>query len=150
MKTAERERFDALMEEALEAMPPKIHALLEEVPVIVDDRPEGPLLKSLLGEFGIDERDKAEVEDFAATLCGLHSGVPLTERSVETGSSLPEDIHIFREGIVDLAGGWDPQDGEGAEDVDDAVYEEIMITLLHEIGHHFGLDEDQLAELGYE
>ena len=150
MHAAERDRFDALMAEALEAMPPKIHALVEQVPVIVDDRPEGPLLKSLLIEFGIDERDTAEIEDFASTLCGLHSGVPMTERSVEESAGIPEDIHIFREGIVDLAGGWDPQEGETADDVDAAVYEEIMITVLHEIGHHFGLDEDQLAELGYD
>ncbi len=150
MKDDQRVRFDALMEEALEALPPKIRALIDEVPIIVDDRPEGALLKSLCIEFGIDERDTAEIEDFAATLCGLHSGVGLTERSVEDASSIPEDIHIFREGIIDLAGGWKPQDGETDDDVDDAVYEEIMITPLHEIGHHFGLDEDALAELGYE
>lgn len=150
MKQHERDRFDGLMEEALGALPGRVRALLDEVPVIVDDRPQGELLKGLLVEFGIDERDEAEAEEFAATLCGLHSGVPLTEQSVESPSGIPEDIHIFREGIVDLAGGWEPQEGESAEDVDDAVYEEIMITLLHEIGHHFGLDEEQLAELGYE
>jgi len=150
MENAERERFDALMEEAMESLPPRLKKLVGEVPVIVDDRPEGALLKSLLVEFGIDERDTAEVEDFAATLCGLHSGIPATEKSVESPSTIPEDIHIFRAGIIDLAGGWDPQEDETDEDVDAAVYEEIMITLLHEIGHHFGLDEDQLAELGYE
>ena len=68
----------------------------------------------------------------------------MTERSVEHTLDLPEDIRLFRSGIVSLAGGWDQ------EEADDVVYEEIMVTLLHEIGHHFGLDEEQLDELGYQ
>ena len=64
-------------------------------------------------------------------------------------------IHIFREGIIACAGGWTPwqassPDGGtlegGGEEV---VRDEIRITLLHELGHHFGLDEDDLDELGY-
>ena len=71
-------------------------------------------------------------------LCGLHSGTPLTERSLDQLDELPETIHLYREGILAHADGWD------------RVREEIRITVLHEIGHHFGLDEDDLAELGYE
>ena len=62
-----------------------------------------------------------------------------------------EHIHIFREGIVNLA----TEDEEGralgwkAEHAEESIYEEIRITILHEIGHHFGLDEDDLEELGY-
>lgn len=82
-------------------------------------------------------------------LCGLHTGVPLTERSVEHSGVSPEDIRIFREGIVNTAGGWKPQPGETADDVDDAVFEEIWVTVLHEIGHHFGLDEADLEALGF-
>lgn len=130
MTDAERARFDALFDEAIASLPESLHALLEEAPVIVDDRPS----KEMLAELGVPDDE---------TLCGLHTGVALTERSVEH-SGVPTDvIHLFREGIVETAGGWEQPDA------DEAVYEEIMITLLHEIGHHFGLDEDDLDKLGY-
>ncbi len=136
MTDPERERFDALFEEALEQLPDRLRALLDEIPVVLDDRPAPELLRSM----GLPEDE---------LLCGLHTGVALTERSVEH-SGVPTDvIQLFREGIIDTAGGWTPGDDETDEDVDDAVYEEIMITLLHEIGHHFGLDEDDLESLGY-
>jgi predicted Zn-dependent protease with MMP-like domain len=51
---------------------------------------------------------------------------------------------LYRLGIIAAAGGWDQPDA------DDIVYEEIMITLLHEMGHQFGLDEEDLRRLGYE
>lgn len=145
MTRRERERFDRLFEEALGALPEKVRALTEEVPVIVDDKPDAALVRSLAKEWG-----EVADEDFEAGLCGLHTGVPLTERSVASSGTLPTDVRLFREGIVWTAGGWEPQEGEAAQDVDDAVYEEIMITLLHEIGHHFGLTEEDLAQLGYD
>lgn len=131
MKAQERERFDALLEEVLETLPEHIRRRLDDVPLIVDDRPTPAMLKSM--GMGPDE-----------SLCGLHTGVPLTERSVEHSGVLPEDIRIFREGIVETAGGWDQ------EDADDWVFDEIWVTVLHEIGHHFGLDEKDLEDLGYE
>ena len=145
MTRAERERFDALLEEAIEAQPPGVRALLDEVPLIVDDAPARALVESLAKEWGEEPTD-----DFAQGLCGLHTGVPLTDRIASNSGVLPTNIRMFREGVVWTAGGWEPQDGESAEDVDDAVYEEITITLLHELGHHFGLEEDDLAELGYD
>lgn len=139
MNPAERERFDALLEEVLDSLPQRLHDLLEEAPLIVEDHPS----PELLAELGIDGEDES--------LCGLHSGTPLTDRSVSQGSDLPETIHIFREGIIEHAGGWEPWEDEegniwGGED---EVFEEIRITILHEIGHHFGLDEDELEQLGY-
>jgi len=124
MTASERRRFDELLEAVLATLPPRLHALLDEAPLIVEDHPS----PALCAELGIGPDD---------VLCGLHSGTPLTERSVET-DEFPETIHLFREGILDHADGWD------------RVREEIRITVLHEIGHHFGLDEDDLAELGYE
>lgn len=147
MSPAEQQRFDRLLEEALANLPERLRALLEEVPLVVDDRPEERLARELFEELGHDEGET--VEEFASTLCGLHSGVPLTERSVARTGDLPTNIRIFRDGIVATAGGWEPGEGETTEDVDDAVYEEIVVTLLHEIGHHFGLDEKDLEELGY-
>ncbi|MBL8746166.1 MAG: metallopeptidase family protein [Phycisphaerae bacterium] len=148
MNPRERERFDALLEEALDNLPPRLHALLEEVPLVVDDRPEASLARELYEELGHEEGET--VEDFAASLCGLHTGVPLTEQSVTQSGEMPTSIRLFREGIVETAGGWEVGPEETDEEVDDTVYEEIMITLLHEIGHHFGLKERDLEELGYD
>ncbi len=141
MSRAERERFDALLEEVLRTLPPRLHELLEEAPLIVEDRPSAKMRQ----ELGMDDDD-----DYL--LCGLHSGTPLTERSHGEGADLPETIHIFREGIIDHAGGWERyQDDDGQWwGGGERIRQEIRITILHEIGHHFGLDEDDLAELGYE
>ena len=65
---------------------------------------------------------------------------------------MPETIHLFREGIVIQAGGWCPMLTEARviEGGPVAIAEEVRITLLHEIGHHFGLEEQDLRRLGYE
>lgn len=133
MREAERERFDALLEAVLEALPPALHALLEEVPLIVLDEPTADLLRDL----GVPREHWHEE---AGLLCGLHSGLSTLEQSVETSAELPEQIHIFRRGILRAAGGWRRPE---------AIEEEIRVTVLHEIGHHFGLDEDDLDRLGY-
>lgn len=130
MTDEERACFDALFEEVLAELPDPLHAYLEEAPVVLDDRPTPEMLESLGMAPG-------------ELLCGLHTGVAVTEQSVEH-SGIPTDvIHLFREGIVHAAGGW------SGPDAADAIYDEIVITLLHEIGHHFGLDEDDLESLGY-
>ncbi len=125
MTGRERRRFDELLETVLSALPRRLKTLLDEAPLIVEDHPSPALRR----ELGLESDD---------VLCGLHSGTPLTERSIEQPDELPETIHLFREGILAHAGEWQH------------VHHEIRITLLHEIGHHFGLDEDDLAELGYE
>ena len=131
----ERERFDVLLEEAIESLPDDLRKLLDEVPVIVEDHPAPDVLE----EFKNDDGTLPELDE----LCGLHSGIPFTERSLD-GTDLPNEITLFRMGIIALAGGWDQPEA------DDVVYEEIMVTLLHEMGHQFGLDEDDLTGLGYE
>jgi len=132
----ERERFDRLLAGVIEDLPPGVRRLLDEVPLIALDRPTPEMLKDL----GIDPSNEEDVR----SLCGLHSGVSNIERSVERSAELPSAIHIFREGILDLAGGWDQDDAE------EWIEEEIWVTVLHEIGHQFGLDEDDLEELGYD
>lgn len=140
MDDATRQRFDAILENTIECLPEPLLVLLEEVPLVVDDRPTPELIESLLKEWG--EPDTPDTrEELAQTLCGLHSGHMLTERSVEHSAELPESINIFREGIIDIAG--------GTEAHDDDLADQIEITILHEIGHHFGLDEDDLERLGY-
>jgi len=136
MSRPHRDRFDALLEEVIDQLPPAIRELIDQVAVIVLDRPTDAMLRDL----GIDPKDEEE----SSSLCGLHTGTADTERSVEHSGDLPSNIHLFREGIVDLAGGWE------AENAYDEIWEEIRVTLLHEIGHQFGLDEEDLEKLGYE
>jgi predicted Zn-dependent protease with MMP-like domain len=79
-------------------------------------------------------------------LCGLHWGVPLTQRSVESAAHLPDQIMLFRGPIMRLAS----VSSTGRTRRDRRELEgQIRITLLHEIGHHFGMNEEDLAELGY-
>lgn len=141
MRDSERARFDAILELVLEDLPEGVRAMTDEMPVIVEDRPDQKLLDELSKEAG---------ETIAPDeLCGLHTGVAFTEKSVTMSGELPSEIRLFREGILAEAGGWE-QAGEDVAEVEDSIYEEIRITLLHEIGHQFGLDEDDLDRLGYQ
>jgi len=74
--------------------------------------------------------------DLAGTL-GLYSGIPLTERG-QFYTGLPDRIQIFRYPILAIC------------DTPEEVIEEIRITVIHEIAHHFGIDDDRLHELGYD
>lgn len=131
MDTDAREHFDALLSRVLEGLPPDIHELLEEVPLIVEDYP-APEIAEAFDLDGVDE------------LCGLHDGIPLTERSVEVEpTGTPDHIMIYRLGVIAAA-----TDEDGRID-DDELLRQIRITVLHEIGHHFGLEEDDLDRLGY-
>ncbi len=125
-----RRIFDALLEQVMEELPDEIHALIEEVPLVVEDHPS----KRTMREMEIESPDE---------LCGLHDGVPLTERGSEDLPTLPDTITIYRLGILSLVRA---QTG----DLDrDELRRQIRITILHEIGHHFGLDEEDLEALGY-
>ena len=106
--------FDDHVKAALDSLPPRLTAALDNVAVVVED--EHP-----------DDPD----------LFGLYEGIPLPERGDMAGA-LPDRITIFRLPLEDEFA--DPQELE----------REIRITVLHELGHYFGLDEDRLAELGYE
>ncbi len=154
MTEAAREHFDRLLEDVLEGLPRQVRALIDEVPLVVLDRPTPEMIADLKRE-GTLEPDADGMD-----LCGLHTGTSLVERSVETeGGRLPDQVHIFREGIVALALGDDSAAWEreceaaratgGGVEGDEAIYEEIRITVLHELGHHFGLGEEDLDELGY-
>jgi predicted Zn-dependent protease with MMP-like domain len=133
MNRAERARFDAILESEIAALPPGIGRFLEEMPVVVEDLPSAAVLR----ELGMREEEAEE-------LCGLHSGTANTERSVEGMGELPSEIQLYRVGIVAEAGGWE------GPDAPERVREQIRITLLHEIGHQLGLDEDDLEALGYQ
>jgi predicted Zn-dependent protease with MMP-like domain len=117
--------FRRLVEAAIERLPQRWRQALEEdVPVSVTDRPTREQLRSL--EIPEDE-----------LLLGLYEGVALPDRSADMPAMVPDRIWLFRQDIEDFA-----------EDADDLA-EQVRVTLLHELGHYFGLDEDDLAELGY-
>jgi len=71
------------------------------------------------------------------SLLGLYHGVALTERTTNYGGVLPDRIFIYREAILDIC-----------HDEEDVV-EEVAITVVHEIAHHFGIDDARLHELGW-
>jgi len=117
-------RFELLVERALAELPPKFAEFVEEVPVEVQPRPTLRQLKSV----GLDKDH---------LLLGLYDGLPLTQRSVEHSGVRPPVIYIFKEDI------------ELASDSEAELVDNVRTTVLHEIGHHFGMDEDDLDELGY-
>ena len=105
-------------------VPEPFASFLEEVPVEVRDRPTKKQLKSL----GLEEDE---------LLMGLYVGRPRTYRSVEHSGAMPDVIYIFQEDI------------ELVSDSAEQLVNEIRITVLHEIGHHFGMSEEELEKLGY-
>jgi predicted Zn-dependent protease with MMP-like domain len=70
-------------------------------------------------------------------LLGLYHGVPLTERTSHYSMVLPDRIVIYRRAICAYC------------DTEDQVIEEVRRTVVHEVGHHFGIDDDRLHELGW-
>ena len=118
--------FEQLVEQALAELPAQFARHLEEVPVQIMMRPPRRLLRSL----GLADNE---------LLLGLYQGASLLTRS-ETegrGSPMPNHILIFQEDIELVS-----------NSVDDVV-REVRTTVLHEIGHHFGMDEQDLDRLGY-
>lgn len=134
MDDAQRTHFDALVEQQVAALPYTIQLLLQETPLMVEDRPS----PELLAELGLEPSKSSE-------LCGVFTGIGLTERSVEDSMVEPQTITIFREGLCALVDS--RSDSEGSRD--EQLAQEIRITILHEVGHHFGLDEEDLEALGF-
>ncbi|HSM08874.1 MAG TPA: metallopeptidase family protein [Gemmatimonadota bacterium] len=120
------ERFETLVARALGLLPPEFEAHMENVSVVIEPRPPRELLES----FGSDPDDPHD------TLFGLYEGVPLIERRHDD-LLLPDQITIYREPLLEYCAS------------EDEVVDEVRITVLHEIGHFFGMDEDRLDELGY-
>jgi len=125
-----RAYFDRQMDQVIAQLSVKLRELLDQVPLYVEDYPS----KKIRAAMGVRRRDDLQ---------GLYSGVALPDRSLDQPASLSEVIYLFREGIFAIS---TRRSGEIDERV---LREQIRITLLHELGHHFGLDEQQLDDLGY-
>ena len=78
-----------------------------------------------------------EAPEDAPDLLGLYEGTPLTERGEWYSGVLPDTVRLFRNPILRIC-----------ESYDDVI-EEVQITVVHEIAHHFGIDDDRLHELGW-
>jgi predicted Zn-dependent protease with MMP-like domain len=130
MRPTDRKRFDEQVDKVLAQMPAHVHELLERVPLHVEDHPS----EEVMQDRGVEYLDD---------LCGLYTGIPLTQRSIEHSGTLPDVVTIYREGILTAAA---DNDGHIRKE---RLREEIRITILHELGHHHGLSEDDLRELGY-
>jgi len=114
----------------LDELPDELLRLFDEIPLVVEDYPSKELLRKL--RVGRPE-----------LLRGLHTGVPLTRRSVRHSGVLPTVITIYRLGICLAAA-----DHEGNVSPE-ALRSEMRITILHELGHYFGLSEADLRKYGY-
>ncbi|MCG3179696.1 MAG: hypothetical protein BIFFINMI_02037 [Phycisphaerae bacterium] len=118
------ETFAGLVQRAIDSLPQAFRDRMENVAIDIQPLP--------------DEETCREMElDSPYELFGLYRGVPLTERNVEAPWAWPDRIVIYQRSIERACG-----------DADEAV-EQIRKTVLHEIGHFFGLDEDDLENLGY-
>jgi len=125
-----RRRFDELLEHVLAQLPPMVHELIEKVPLHVEDYPSA----DVMARTGARRRDD---------LCGLFTGISIMHKSIEHSGTLPDVVTIYREGILRAAGDRSGRVRTGR------LREEIRITILHELAHYHGLDEDDLRELGY-
>lgn len=117
-----RAEFERLVADALAEIPQRFREAMRNVAVVVEDEPS----RDLLADMGIEPPD---------TLLGLYQGTPLTERAWDYGNTLPDRILIFQ----------GPHERE-SDDEDDLVTA-IGETLIHEIGHYFGLSEDEIEEI---
>ena len=116
--------FEKLVEDGLTLIPGEIRSRISNVQLVIEEEPSD----ELLDELGVPPDE---------TLFGLYTGVPLTERTAEY-SALPDRIIIFRRPLL--------------EEFDNPleIRREVARTVIHEVAHHFGIDEDRLAELGWE
>ena len=130
MNPRTRLRFDEQLECVLQRLPPLVHELIEKVPLHVEDYPS----PQVMAEMGVEYRDD---------LCGLFTGIAITERSVSHSGTLPDVVTIYREGIMAAAA-----DRHGRVTTP-RLRREIRITILHELAHYHGLTEEELADLGY-
>jgi predicted Zn-dependent protease with MMP-like domain len=117
-----REKFLTLVDEALASIPQRFRDAITNVAIVVEDEPTN----EQLADVDVDPGD---------TLLGVYQGTPLTERQWAHGNVLPDKVTLFQRPIED------------ASDDEDDVVVAIGETLIHELGHYFGLSEDEIEEI---
>ena len=118
-----REHFKELVQEAIDSIPRRFAREVKNVAIVIEGHPPQDLLHEM--EMGPDE-----------VLLGLYQGVPLPERQWAHGNALPDCITLFQQSIEDEC--------EGDED---EIVVAIGETLIHELGHYFGLSEEEIMEI---
>ena len=118
-----REYFRELVEEAIDTIPARFANEVKNLAIVIEDEPSDELLEEL---------DMDPAED---TLLGLYQGTPLPER-FQYGNTLPDRITLFQQSIED--------DCDGNED---EIVVAIGETLIHELGHYFGMYEEQILDI---
>lgn len=113
------DEFEAVVSDAIEALPDWVHDALDNIDLLVEE-----------------EADE-ELDPDGDGLLGLYVGTPLPERGFDYAGELPDVIYIFRRPHVEMH----TDRGE--------LRNEIVTTLVHEIAHYFGIDDDQLHEMGW-
>jgi predicted Zn-dependent protease with MMP-like domain len=113
-----RAAFERLVEEALDGLPEEFAAALENVAVVVEEEPD----PAVLADLGMDPDEE---------LLGLYLGVPITERDTQY-QSLPDRVAIYRGPVLRCC-------GSRRE-----VVREVRDTVVHELGHFFGLDDEEM------
>ncbi len=117
-----RSRFEELVDKALGSMPREFQEMMENVAIFIEDVPSQEMLR----EAGVTR---------GHTLLGLYQGVPQTERTRSYNLVTPDRITLFQR----------PIEQSGRTDAE--VSEQIRRTVLHEVGHYFGMDEERLDEI---
>lgn len=117
-----RARFERLVAEAVELIPPRFRREMQNLALVVEDEPS----PELLAEMEIEPPD---------SLYGLYQGIPLPERSWAHGNVLPDQITIFQRPIEEDCAN------------DDEIRAAVGETLIHEVGHYFGLSEEEIQEI---
>jgi len=121
----DRARFHDLVAQALADIPEPFQSHLETVEVVVEDEPSAEMLR----EMGLRPRRD--------TLFGLYEGTPLTERASDGAPALPDRITIFYRPLVRTFR------------TSAAIRREIHKTVVHELGHFFGLEDEEIESEGY-
>lgn len=118
------ERFEELVAEAVDNLPPFFQERMNNVDVLVAPWPTAAELRSV----GLGRGD---------LLLGLYEGIPLTERT-QAYNLVPPDTITLYQGPIERVAGIDP----------DAIRAQVRHTIIHEFAHHFGISDERLEELG--
>ena len=118
------DEFEAVVDEAIQMIPEGFHRYLQDIAIDIEDMPSPEVCRD------IKARDPRGI-------LGLYHGTPLTERHVDQTYRYPERIVIYKQNLERMCR------------TKRHMVEQIKTTVLHEVGHHFGLNERQLRELGY-
>lgn len=125
MKKISEKEFDRLVRRAIQRIPQEIRQHLDNILITVQRRPSMEILEEM--DMDPDE-----------PLLGVYWGVPLTERSILSPPEFSDTIFLFQEPLEEMC------------DTMEELEEEIEITVVHEIAHAVGINEERLAELGYD